>query len=206
MGKMIWFALSALILLMEMGCGHQHPVNDAPAQQEEAATPPEMATPKAGEVLETHATFGQLTPQVRGHIGQLYANYLSVKDALVIGDAVSASEASKQLSIQDKNFDYSWFPAAQKAAYDAIAKPLRPLLKQMAATTDIKRQRQYFEGISQQFYLLAKAFGGQPLYYEYCPMAFNDKGAYWISASDSIVNPYFGDEMLRCGKVVEVIR
>jgi Cu(I)/Ag(I) efflux system membrane fusion protein len=32
-------------------------------------------------------------------------------------------------------------------------------------------------------------------------MANNDKGATWVSAQEEIINPYFGDMMLRCGNV-----
>ena len=39
------------------------------------------------------------------------------------------------------------------------------------------------------------------LYYQYCPMAFNNKGAYWLSNEEAIRNPYFGDKMLKCGLV-----
>ena len=44
-------------------------------------------------------------------------------------------------------------------------------------------------------------FDGEKIYYQYCPMAFNDKGAYWLSKSRDIKNPYFGDKMLNCGSV-----
>ena len=36
-------------------------------------------------------------------------------------------------------------------------------------------------------------------------MAFNDAGATWLSAEDQVLNPYFGDVMLRCGIVQETI-
>jgi Cu(I)/Ag(I) efflux system membrane fusion protein len=32
-------------------------------------------------------------------------------------------------------------------------------------------------------------------------MAFNNKGAYWLSNEREIKNPYFGSEMLECGSV-----
>lgn len=195
----------AAILTTGAGCGQQNQADSSP-HHHEAPAANAMEAPKTDAIVETTAQYSPLAPQVHKHIGQLYEAYLSLKDALVKGDTVKAAEAARQLLLQDKNFDYSWFPAAQKASYDAIAKPLRPLVKSLAASTAIQQQRQYFEGISHQFYLMAKAFGGKPLYYEFCPMAFNDKGAYWMSASDSIANPYFGDEMLRCGKVVEMIR
>lgn len=41
------------------------------------------------------------------------------------------------------------------------------------------------------------------IYMQYCPMAFNNKGAYWFASDKEIMNPYFGDEMLNCGGVKE---
>jgi hypothetical protein len=32
-------------------------------------------------------------------------------------------------------------------------------------------------------------------------MAMNNEGAYWLSTSEKIRNPYFGDQMLTCGSV-----
>ncbi len=42
---------------------------------------------------------------------------------------------------------------------------------------------------------------GETLFVVHCPMAFNDKGADWISDQKKVINPYFGDEMLHCGSV-----
>jgi len=42
--------------------------------------------------------------------------------------------------------------------------------------------------------------GNTPRYYQYCPMAFDNKGAYWISNETEIRNPYFGEKMLKCGE------
>ena len=40
------------------------------------------------------------------------------------------------------------------------------------------------------------------VYVQYCPMAFGDQGARWLSFEREILNPYFGDAMLRCGETV----
>ena len=40
------------------------------------------------------------------------------------------------------------------------------------------------------------------IYLEFCPMANQDKGGYWLSFDDQIRNPYFGEQMLMCGEVV----
>lgn len=36
----------------------------------------------------------------------------------------------------------------------------------------------------------------------HCPMAFNNKGAFWVQRSGDIVNPYHGMMMLHCGDKV----
>ena len=48
-------------------------------------------------------------------------------------------------------------------------------------------------------------YDGEKVYYQYCPMAFNNKGAYWLSNQSVIRNPYFGNEMLECGKVEDSV-
>jgi Cu(I)/Ag(I) efflux system membrane fusion protein len=36
-------------------------------------------------------------------------------------------------------------------------------------------------------------------------MANGDAGAYWFSKDKDIKNPYFGDEMLKCGETKETL-
>lgn len=47
--------------------------------------------------------------------------------------------------------------------------------------------------------------GGRKIYRTYCPMALQDKGAYWFQAEPTINNAYFGAKMLRCGEVKGII-
>jgi Cu(I)/Ag(I) efflux system membrane fusion protein len=54
---------------------------------------------------------------------------------------------------------------------------------------------------------LTKALSPQDgtLYVQHCPMAFNNKGADWISREHDIRNPYFGASMLTCGDVTDTL-
>jgi len=45
----------------------------------------------------------------------------------------------------------------------------------------------------------------QPVYYQHCPMANGGKGANWLSKENAVKNPYYGSQMLSCGKTVETI-
>ncbi len=68
-----------------------------------------------------------------------------------------------------------------------------------------EKQRIHFEHISSAIYGMAKKSGlkNAGIYHEFCPMAFHDKGAFWLSDDNEIRNPYFGSKMLECGEVTD---
>ena len=73
---------------------------------------------------------------------------------------------------------------------------------------DIEAQRAAYSTLSNEFISRVKKSGltkGE-LYVDYCPMAFDNKGAYWLSNQKGIRNPYFGDKMMTCGEITETVR
>ena len=119
----------------------------------------------------------------------LIDHYLEVKDALVETDPVLASEAAKL-----------FLEAGPDEAIKAS-------LHQIAYTQDVEKQRKAFETLSLLLYNNLKREGTDvPLYRQFCPMAFNDKGAFWLATEPQVNNPYFGDVMLHCGFVQEYIQ
>lgn len=125
---------------------------------------------------------------------QIITGYLKIKDALVNTDAEKAAYAAEELLFNLEQND---------------SKVVNQLLKEfqlIAKNKDVDDQRIYFEGLSFNIYTLAKNTSTEMnLYQQHCPMAFDNTGAYWISDNKKVLNPYFGDKMLRCGKVTEVI-
>jgi len=75
-------------------------------------------------------------------------------------------------------------------------------------STDIVKQRIEFATFNLTFYKSIKAFGlkDSTTYYQYCPMANGEKGAYWFSEIKEIRNPYFGEAMLGCGETRETLK
>jgi membrane fusion protein, copper/silver efflux system len=73
---------------------------------------------------------------------------------------------------------------------------------------NIEEMRMHFEPLSAAFIETARTLGavGQNFYVSFCPMVDGDRGAYWLSEVQEIINPYFGSMMLNCGEVREVIR
>ena len=89
-----------------------------------------------------------------------------------------------------------------------LQKPIKDNLNGIIQMKGIEMKRSHFSIVSDKLTEAIKVFGvhkGETasLYLEFCPMAFNNEGAYWISESKEIKNPYFGDAMLSCGEVKE---
>jgi Cu(I)/Ag(I) efflux system membrane fusion protein len=75
--------------------------------------------------------------------------------------------------------------------------------KGLVGEKDLDGKRKSFQMISDNMYDLVRTvrYDREIVYHQYCPMAFNDAGAYWLSKSSDIKNPYFGKKMLTCGEV-----
>lgn len=155
---------------------------DNSKQSEPEVVSVDNSEPKVYELAKAEAEFND--PKVEAVFNQ----YLQVETALVNTDATkTAAEAGKlELLLKEMNAD-----AATQSA-----------ISTMASSDDIKVQRQNFETLSTGMETVLKgAIKSGMLYKQFCPMAFNNKGAYWISSSKDIMNPYFGDKMLTCGRV-----
>ncbi len=129
------------------------------------------------------------------NITNIVQSYLNLKDALVATDGEQASQAAKNLLNILEN------------SSTETKESMKATVQQIAETTDTEVQRIAFDIVSQQILILAKTgeITEGKLYKQYCPMAKNNEGAFWLSASDQIRNPYFGDKMLNCGSVEEEI-
>lgn len=124
------------------------------------------------------------------NVGSEVEGYLKIKDALVASNAEEAKE----------------YAVATMEVVDAVAMPeVQQAIKEIAATSDLEVQRKAFENFSIHLYRELKASdkNEQTLFKQYCPMAFENQGAFWLSAQKEIRNPYFGDRMLKCGRVEE---
>lgn len=137
--------------------------------------------------------------------------YYSLKDAFVKSDTGAVNVAGAQLKTLLDSLKLNEVQQKDTIAFSSISG--RPgdasaEISGMIAEKDLEKKRESFEMISSAFYDMVRTIrpAGVTAYYQYCPMAFNDKGAYWLSSADSIMNPYFGKKMLTCGEVKETLK
>jgi Protein of unknown function (DUF3347) len=141
----------------------------------------------------------------------LLTTYYELKDAFVKSDTAAINEAGVALQNLLDSLQLTEVQKKDTIAFSSISG--RPAdanaeITAMLGEKDLEKKRESFEMVSGVLYDLLRAVrpNGVTAYYQYCPMAFNDKGAYWLSNADSIRNPYFGKKMLTCGEVKETLK
>ena len=145
---------------------------------------------------EASESIAPFAAQEDSMMSALIQPYLTLKNELVRSDAKASSAAvTKMLSLlSDKKYTFS-------------RSNLKTLLRSLQETDDIEEQREFFRLISNEMIQWASSTQSvsNKLYVQFCPMANNNKGAKWLSTEEQIRNPFYGDAMLTCGSIVEVI-
>jgi len=141
-------------------------------------------------------------------IKEIVSTYLQLKNALTKDNTTDAATAGTTLEAAFKNFDKTALTAAQKKTFEDVEDDAREHAEHIGKNGgNIIHQREHFEILSKDMYDLVKTFGGgQVLFKVFCPMYNNGKGAFWLSETKEIKNPYMGKAMPTCGTIQEELR
>ena len=137
--------------------------------------------------------------------GIIVNDYLELKDALVADNSEGAAEAGESLVTAFENFDRSGYEAAEQQELNEIIESAKEHADHISYS-DMAHQREHFELMSIDMVdMLAITGSPETLYQQFCPMYNDNKGGIWLSTSEEIRNPYFGQSMLSCGEVQKEI-
>lgn len=136
-------------------------------------------------------------------IVQAVKPYLELKDALVASDDVSAATKAREVASTWERLSVNPQVDEERDMWNSMKAAVLSGARSTAGSTDLEKRRADFETLSNALIALIDRYGvtGTTLYKQFCPMAFDDKGSYWISDERQIRNPYFGSMMLSCGEV-----
>jgi Cu(I)/Ag(I) efflux system membrane fusion protein len=142
-------------------------------------------------------------------MNNILQQYYKLHDAMVEADVPAADSSAARLKASLESL-----PLADLQQDTAAAGKIRSSLESIRGELDglqgeqqIKGKRQEFSMVSDMMYDLVKAAhpAGIKTYHQFCPMAFEGKGAYWLSSNADIRNPYYGHDMLNCGEVKDTL-
>ncbi len=141
-------------------------------------------------------------------LSDVFTAYITLKEAFVATDAAKVKTEATTTQAALTKVDMMLLSGPAHHDWMTYLNGMDASLKEITEATDIEKQRKAFSTLSDNLYKSIKAYGlaGTTAYYEFCPMAFDNKGAFWLSDNDKIRNPYFGDKMLSCGSVKETIQ
>lgn len=137
----------------------------------------------------------------------VFSQYFSLKDALVKSSSTGASASAKSLETAIGAVKMELLPTDVHNVWMKVMTDLKQSASRIGKSKDISQQRNSFMGLSTSMYTLIKADNpSQKVYYQFCPMANDGKGANWLSKEAAIKNPFYGAQMLTCGSTVETIQ
>ena len=145
--------------------------------------------------------------QTNSSIPKVLHSYIALKDALVKTDGATASVLAKDLIASIDAVNMNELDAATHTQWMKVVNELKEDAEHITETKEISHQRDHFITLSKNLYAVIKVSKiGTPVFYQFCPMANKGKGANWLSLENKIKNPYYGNQMLSCGRVVETIQ
>ena len=153
-----------------------------------------------------HEQFDDVPDDFRTMFTEAIEIYITGKNALVESDLTGAQSAYEnfnskleEIGIHGLSGDghMAWMESYEKLTSDASG---------IISAGDLDEARGSFRGLSDELIKAVHLFGVEGVvYHQYCPMAFDDEGADWLSTEEQIQNPYLPETMLMCGEVIERI-
>ena len=179
--KIVRWILPLIIFIAVFACKE----GESSKKNTESETQPEITTDTKGDSIDVQVVDLEFKDP---NIQASYENYNHIRTALIKGEQGEAKKAAELL------------------LENSEGEKLTTALMTLIDAGQITDQRIAFADINIQLEPLFKEnISSGTLYKQFCPMALNNEGAYWLSEVKEIRNPYFGEQMLKCGTVVETI-
>ena len=158
-------------------------------------------------VTKATKTYHDVNPTFEQQLVAVLDPYFALKNALIASNAQQAATTAVQMQTSLAAVDMTLLEGDAHQQWMRNLNTMQEALSTIGTNTTLETQRTAFAPLSKVLYQSIRQFGvtGLDAYYQYCPMAENNTGAYWLSKSKEIENPYFGDQMLTCGSVKETI-
>jgi len=179
MKRNVIIALSVTAIFAFSSCGNKKKVEES-----ENSSPSTAPVANEQQADETGITFSD------DRIAMVFDEYQQMRISLINSNYKEVQEKASALGLKltDDYFD------------------LESIVLNVSTAQNIEKQRELFAQLTTTLEpIIKESLNGGTVYKQFCPMAFKNKGGYWLSDASEIYNPYFGDKMLRCGKVTETI-
>jgi hypothetical protein len=138
-----------------------------------------------------------------GTVNNVVIAYLGVKNALTTDNNAIAQSKAKELLAAVNAVPMNKLSPDQHKIWMTYMEKLQFDSRHISESNALDHQREHFTNLSKNLYEVVKGLklNTTVIYAQYCPM----KKATWLSESTAIKNPYYGKQMLNCGKTTETL-
>ncbi|WP_372746546.1 efflux RND transporter periplasmic adaptor subunit [Lutibacter sp.] len=149
-----------------------------------------------------------VSKEFQNQLNNVFVKYIDLKDAFANDNAKIAQKSASDLLKLVGKIDMKLLTNNEAHMHwMTISKEITTSASAISKSTDISIQRNHFKHLSTHLIKAVKLFGvNKKVFEQFCPMADNNNGAYWLSLSEKINNPYFGAKMLKCGNTETIIQ
>lgn len=170
---------------------------------------PSMMSPDGGSPAPGHAHSGtSKQDEAHSRTAKPAGEDEAAQSAVIEADALAAllphyRELAAALASDSLEDAQKAARATAEAAMASGVHDIHSLANEAGEAVSIEDIRKRFDQLSEILIgsLETHSAPGEDLYLAFCPMAFGNRGARWLQWNDDILNPYFGDMMLKCGTI-----
>lgn len=142
----------------------------------------------------------------KDELDRVYNAYFGIQNALGSDDLPIAKKISEEFKIALTQMSHDKLKSEKMKEWHKLEAEILNSVHGISAAKNLTDARESFSALSADIYELCRKFGASgkfPIYRFFCPMAFNNKGGYWLQNKTGVYNPYFGATMLGCGEKIE---
>lgn len=182
---------------------------DAAAQLNNQASMMNRNIAVKGSTTPVVPDFRATIPEVfQNDLSLLIEKYINLKDVLVKSEVEQAQVAANELVAALNRIQDNTLSSTVLAYWTTKKEAIKAHTTNIQQANSLNAQREQFRFLSEAMINVVTAFGHdseQTIYVQHCPMVADNKGGNWLALQEQILNPYFGDRMLKCGSVVEIL-
>jgi len=162
-------------------------------------------TAHAAAKKETKPGTSLIPEDFKTSIDAVAGAYFDIQHALSSDSLEDAKRGSKKLLNKLAAVDMKLLTGETHMEWMKQEKKIKEAAGELVQAGDIEAARVRFELLTEPITAVIKTFGSvkAAVYRFHCPMAFDNKGAYWLQNHEDTRNPYFGSSMLLCKDSVE---
>jgi len=130
--------------------------------------------------------------------------YLKLKESFVQANSKDINAVATKMIEDVQNINMDGLSEQEMGEWHNSLFAIKANLGKILKSKNITEQRKAFANLSAELIKSLKAFDTSNSFYEInCPMF--EGGSNWIDNTKTITNPFYGNNMLTCGSVVEKI-